>query len=306
MSRGGSLRPVVSRKTSVDGTWAPEGIESGLSSSRPVRVSSRGYKRSQSRATSTSGSLVSSSRSLMSSSRTATVTISGGETSYFTGPKGMPESATSVYSGGAGYPSVNVPSMRSANPVVASAPSYVGMPSKGIASQSAPYQSFSSTSVPTYGYGNSGEVSLFGSSSSYKSTPSLGGSSPIYKAPPGVAGGTTDDEGKEQDGSWFGWLDYTYGSEEKTSDNGWIQNQDGTWTKTFSESDAESLYDNMMQSWDETIMGKRPPTKDAFMEWLRNGGTKDGNTYKMPLGDIAPLFLLAFAYLAILLIRRKN
>lgn len=279
MSRGSGSR-VIPRGSVNGGIWTPKGVSGGLSSSRSVRVSPQSYRRSSMQATSTNSSLVSSSRSLMSNRSANTVSIVGGNTANFGRTAEANMSQPLAYGGGAGYPSVNVPSMRSANPVVAAAPAYVGVDA---GSMSVPCQSFPTVSVPNYGYGNVGEVSLFGSSSSYKSTPSIGGSSPIYKAPSVVGGGTNKDD-DDVDGSWRDWL----------NTNGHNGGDDGI----YSDDEANEAYEALFGNWNSDLGAK--PTKDQFLEWLENDGKY------VPLGDIAPLFMLAFAYLAMLLIRRKN
>jgi hypothetical protein len=288
MSRGSGSR-VIPRGSVNGGIWTPEGVSGGLSSSRSVRVSPQSYRRSSMQATSTNSSLVSSSRSLMSNRSANTVSIVGGNTANFGRTAEANMSQPLAYSGGAGYPSVNVPSMRSANPVVASAPAYVGA---GVESMSAPYQSFSS--LPNYGGSNPGLSILGGVPYDHTAT-----------ASPLRAGGQLRAPGT-MGNSWGNWLDgsgYDSGKKEE-GENGKI---------IIDREDAEAIWKDMMDnkgeedddtnSWNEG-MGQGA-TWESFLAWLeKNGGT---SKYKyVPVGDIAPLFLLAFAYLAMLLIRRKT
>lgn len=289
MSRGSGSR-VIPRGSVNGGIWTPEGVSGGLSSSRSVRVSPQSYRRSSMQATSTNSSLVSSSRSLMSNRSANTVSIVGGNTAGFGRTAEANMSQPLAYGGGVGYPSVNVPSMRSANPVVASAPAYVGA---GVESMSAPYQSFSS--LPNYGNDNLGLSILGGVSYDQTAT-----------ASPLRAGGQLRAPGSSMSDTWWlNWLDRTYGGREG---NGWAENEDGDgWTKEFNEEEAEEAYENMLANWNTTMSGQKPPTKDAFLDWLRNGGgTKNGNTYKMPIGDIAPLFLIAFIYMVMMFVRKRK
>lgn len=289
MSRGSGSR-VIPRGSVNGGIWTPEGVSGGLSSSRSVRVSPQSYRRSSMQATSTNSSLVSSSRSLMSNRSANTVSIVGGNTAGFGRTAEANMSQPLAYGGGAGYPSVNVPSMRSANPVVASAPAYVGA---GVESMSAPYQSFSS--LPNYGGSNPGLSILGGLPYDHTAT-----------ASPLRAGGQLRAPGNSMSDTWWlNWLDRTYGGREG---NGWAENEDGDgWTKEFNEEEAEEAYENMLANWNTTMSGQKPPTKDAFLDWLRNGGgTKNGNTYKMPIGDIAPLFLIAFIYMVMMFVCKRK
>lgn len=292
MSRGSGSR-VIPRGSVNGGIWTPEGVSGGLSSSRSVRVSPQSYRRSSMQATSSNSSLVSSSRSLMSNRSANTVSIVGGNTANFGRTAEANMSQPLAYGGGAGYPSVNVPSMRSANPVVASAPAYVGA---GVESMSAPYQSFSS--VPNYGGSNPGLSILGGVPYDHTAT-----------ASPLRAGGQLRAPGSSMSDTWWlNWLGNKYGDEDKTSENGWTYNEeDGIWTKEFNEDEAEREYENMLANWNTTMSGQKPPTKDAFLDWLRNGGgTKNGNTYQMPIGDIAPLFLIAFIYMVMMFVRKRK
>lgn len=282
MSRGGGSR-VIPRGSVNGGIWTPEGVSGGLSSSRSVRVSPQSYRRSSMQATSSNSSLVSSSRSLMSNRSANTVSIVGGNTAGFGRTAEANMSQPLAYGGGVGYPSVNVPSMRSANPVVASAPAYVGA---GVESMSAPYQSFSS--VPNYGGSNPGFSVLGGVPYDHTAT-----------ASPLRAGGQLRAPGTIS-GTWVEWLN------KNGYDEGKEGNEKDGWTKTFTdEKEAKDAYDNMIMNWNQG-MGT-PPTWDKFKEALKDGGiTKDGFTYKMPIGDIVPLFLLAFIYMVMMFVRKRK
>lgn len=286
MSRGGGSR-VIPRGSVNGGIWTPEGVSGGLSSSRSVRVSPQSYRHSSMQATSTNSSLVSSSRSLMSNRSANTVSIVGGNTASFGRTAEANMSQPLAYGGGAGYPSVNVPSMRSANPVVASAPAYVGA---SVESMSAPYQSFSS--LPNYGGSNPGLSILGGVPYDHTAT-----------ASPLRAGGQLRAPGSATANSWGNWLDASgYGEDRDKNENGKIE---------ITKTDAEEIWKDMMDqkgegdnsnSWDDG--GGYGSTWESFLAWLeKNGGTE--KYQYVPVGDIAPLFLLAFAYLAMLLFRRR-
>jgi hypothetical protein len=61
----------------------------------------------------------------------------------------------------------------------------------------------------------------------------------------------------------------------------------------------------MVANWNQG-MGT-PPTWEKFKEALIGEGiTKDGFTYKMPIGDIAPLFLIAFIYMVMMFVRKRK
>ena len=282
MSRGSGSR-VIPRGSVNGGIWTPEGVSGGLSSSRSVRVSPQSYRRSSMQATSTNSSLVSSSRSLMSNRSANTVSIVGGNTAGFGRTAEANMSQPLAYGGGAGYPSVNVPSMRSANPIVASAPAYVGA---GVESMSAPYQSFSS--LPNYGGSNPGLSILGGVPYDHTAT-----------ASPLRAGGQLRAPGTIS-GTWVEWLN------KNGYDEGKVANEKGGWTKTFTdEQDAKDAYDDMMMNWNQG-MGNPPSFKDFLAALNGDGITKDGFTYKMPIGDIVPLFLLAFIYMVMMFVRKRK
>ncbi len=293
MSRGNGSR-IIPRGSVNGGIWTPEGLSGGLSSSRSVRVSPQTYRRSSMQATSSNSSLVSSSRSLMSNRAAGNVSIVGGNTAGFGRTAEANMSQPLAYGGGAGYPSVNVLSMRSANPVVVSAPAaYVGVDAGVVP---VPYQSFPSVSVPNYDNSNLGVSFLGGVTFDNTAT-----TTPFQ--PRGqhrlAAGSVT--------GTWANWFNQNgYGpSEDENADNdGWTKNEDGTWTKTFTEDEARDAYDKMINNWNSSF---RPPPWDELLEEIKGGGiTKDGNTYKMPISDIVPLFLLAFIYMVMIVVRRRR
>ena len=73
----------------------------------------------------------------------------------------------------------------------------------------------------------------------------------------------------------------------------------------FNEDEARILYDELFGEesdyWNEG-MGD-PPTEEDFLDWLKknvNGG------YRMPIGDILPLVLIALAYMAMMFVRKRK
>ena len=79
------------------------------------------------------------------------------------------------------------------------------------------------------------------------------------------------------------------------------EDENGTWW--FNKSEAETLYNELFGEgsdyWNEG-MGD-PPTEEDFYEWLKSGGK-----YRMPIGDIWPLVLIALAYIAVMFIRKRK
>lgn len=77
---------------------------------------------------------------------------------------------------------------------------------------------------------------------------------------------------------------------------------DGIWW--FSEEEANNLYDQLFGEgsdyWNEG-MGN-PPSRKDFLDWLRRGEGK----YRMPIGDIWPLILIALAYMAMMFVRKRK
>ena len=45
-----------------------------------------------------------------------------------------------------------------------------------------------------------------------------------------------------------------------------------------------------------------PPSRKDFLDWLRRGEGK----YRMPIGDIWPLILIALAYMAMMFVRKRK
>lgn len=72
----------------------------------------------------------------------------------------------------------------------------------------------------------------------------------------------------------------------------------------FNEDEARTLYNELFGEesdyWNEG-MGD-PPTEEDFLDWLRSG---KGN-YRMPIGDILPLILIALAYMAMMFVRKRK
>jgi len=97
--------------------------------------------------------------------------------------------------------------------------------------------------------------------------------------------------GAATSGSWGTWFD-------KNGTGGFGTNIDDTWW--FNENEAEAAYNWMIENWSEG-MGN-PPTEEDFYDWLRNN--TDGN-YRMPLGDIVPLILIALAYMVMMFVRKR-
>ena len=106
-----------------------------------------------------------------------------------------------------------------------------------------------------------------------------------HRAPP-VIGGATGNTG-----SWLNWLDMHYDT-----------------SMIFDENAARDAYDSMIASWNEGMGDK--PTFEEFLAWLRNSGadgyTINGKNYKMPIGDIWPLILIALAYMAVMFVRKRK
>lgn len=73
---------------------------------------------------------------------------------------------------------------------------------------------------------------------------------------------------------------------------------DGTWW--FNENEAEAAYNWMIENWNKGLGDE--PTKEDFYDWLRNN--TDGK-YRMPLGDIVPLILIALAYMMMMFVRKR-
>ena len=285
LQQGVGHRRMAPRRTEQGVTWAPENMSgrASSSSSRSVRVSPQNYRRSSMQATTTNSSLVSSSRSLMSDGASNSgVSIVGGNNASFGRTAEANRSQSLAYGGGVGYPGVNMPSMRSANPAVASSPSYISVgPSASSPSQS-------------YIYGRS-----YSSRSIYGSSSVMGGSRVQQKAPPVIGGGGTNEDGETVNGSWLNWLDNKYGG--SFGKNGG--------TKGFTYGDAYLAWEEMCNSWND---GMGPaPTWDDFLAWLQAGGdtgyNKGNHYYKfVPVGDIVPLFLLAFMYMVMVVLRKRK
>ena len=118
-----------------------------------------------------------------------------------------------------------------------------------------------------------------------------------HRAPPTISGGDREDDGgdNEEDddsGSWLNWLDHYYGD---SKDFNGIEG-------------AREAYNLMFGFWNDQMGVK--PTFEEFLEWLQNGGdrgyTINGNTYRMPIGDILPLILIALAYMAMMFVRKRK
>ena len=81
------------------------------------------------------------------------------------------------------------------------------------------------------------------------------------------------------------------------------EDNDGIWW--FDEDEAKDLYDALFGKgsdyWNEG-MGD-PPTEEDFLDWLKNN---NNGGYRMPLGDIWPLILIALAYMAMMFVRKRK
>ena len=109
-----------------------------------------------------------------------------------------------------------------------------------------------------------------------------------HRAPPTISGGDREDDS----GSWLNWLDHYYGD---SKDFNGIEG-------------AREAYNLMFGFWNDQMGVK--PTFEEFLEWLQNGGdrgyTINGNTYRMPIGDILPFILIALAYMAMMFVRKRK
>ena len=94
-------------------------------------------------------------------------------------------------------------------------------------------------------------------------------------------------------GTWEIWFDRNWsGDFECGTEN------NGTWW--FDEDEAGEAYDWMIKNWNKGLGDE--PTEEDFYDWLRNN--KDGK-YRMPLGDIVPLILIALAYMVMMFVRKR-
>ena len=117
-----------------------------------------------------------------------------------------------------------------------------------------------------------------------------------HRAPPGSNGSGLGDSWGNSVGDW---LDGNRSNGDDTDDIGYEDN--GIWW--FDETEAEMLYNELFGKnsdyWNEG-MGN-PPSKKDFYEWLKSGGK-----YRMPIGDILPLILIALAYMAMMFVRKRK
>lgn len=95
-------------------------------------------------------------------------------------------------------------------------------------------------------------------------------------------------------GTWENW----FGSNWSGDFNCGTKSDDGTWW--FNEDEAEDAYNWMIENWNKGLGEK--PTEEDFYDWLRNN--KDGK-YRMPIGDIVPLILMALSYLVMMFVRKR-
>ncbi len=114
-----------------------------------------------------------------------------------------------------------------------------------------------------------------------------------HRAPPGAGSSGLGDTWGNSVGDWL----------EGNRQEGFGYENGGIWW--FDEGEAEDLYDELFGEgsdyWNDG-MGN-PPTYEDFLDWLRSG---KGN-YRMPIGDIMPLFLIALVYMAFVFVsKRKN
>lgn len=142
---------------------------------------------------------------------------------------------------------------------------------------------------------NGNSTSLYRDASSvFGVTSGLYRASRQHRAPPGTGGSGLGDSWGNSVGDWL---------------NGHRPNEEfgdsigGVWW--FNETEAGELYDELFgegsEYWNDG-MGN-PPTEDDFLDWLRRGEGK----YRMPIGDILPLFFIALAYVVFVFVsKRKN
>ena len=112
-----------------------------------------------------------------------------------------------------------------------------------------------------------------------------------HRAPPGSNGSGLGDSWGNSVGDWL----------EENSGVGYESG--GIWW--FNEEEARTLYDELFGKesdyWNEG-MGD-PPTEEDFLDWLKNN---NNGGYRMPIGDILPLVLIALAYMAMMFVRKRK
>jgi hypothetical protein len=70
----------------------------------------------------------------------------------------------------------------------------------------------------------------------------------------------------------------------------------------FDRNEVEDAYNWMIDNWHEG-MGEEPTYED-FYAWLIDNTNKEGK-YRMPIGDIVPLILIALAYMVMMFVRKR-
>ena len=112
------------------------------------------------------------------------------------------------------------------------------------------------------------------------------------------------------DNSWRMWLLYTW---LPGMTNGWgTQGADGNWYIT--EDDLLAAYNAFISGWNSTMGGGEgdAPTWEEWLAWFDPYGSGSGlslgdNTYYwVPVGDLSPLFLLAFLYIVFVMLKSQK
>lgn len=150
----------------------------------------------------------------------------------------------------------------------------------------------SSSSTSVYAH-NSRGLSVYGNNSTIgEAMTSPYRASAQHRAPPGSDGSNDSGLGDSWGNSVGDWLDG------KTNFGNEI---DGIWW--FNEDEARTLYNELFGEGSDWNYGMgNPPTEDDFFDWLRSGKGK----YRMPIGDIWPLVLIALAYMAMMFVRKRK
>jgi hypothetical protein len=109
-------------------------------------------------------------------------------------------------------------------------------------------------------------------------------------------------------GTWENWLDNSW---KDGSGYGSNVNGDGTLiTLTYGEAYQAwlDMTDNKegddSNSWNEG-MGNAT-SWESFLEWLESNGGRHGKYQYVPIGDVVPLFLLAFIYMVMMFVRKRK
>lgn len=196
-----------------------------------------------------------------------------------------------VYGGGVRYSAPSSASQRSL--LELSSSSYVGSgdavvrQSVSRSSASSPSLSVSSAYSSAYAY-NSRGLSVYGDITSIGESVTGSYRSRVpHRAPPGYGDNGLGD-------TWLPWLnDYV-------ADNG-LGNE-------LSLGVANDAYKAWLNDWLQRNPGldaEDAPTFNDWLTWLQDGG-KYGHDYKVPIGDIFSLFLMAFAYMVLVFVFKRK